>query len=195
MYSAMNDRKEIHYYQEIATAAVNLIRANISNPDQYEIYSIIGDIKAGLQTLIANNGGAGDLLKNFSKTVHRLLLDVTIIVENKSTKKFELIIFEVKKTPTLGLTQLSQLIGYCLVSKAKLGVLINVDKAVSGDFSLILDSDADLTKISRFIDGNTLTHELGVMIWNSDTQNIIYTNSGAIKSIPDLVRKVEVLLS
>ena len=130
-------------------------------------------------------------LKYYSISSHKLHLDISIVVENKKNGRFEIIIFEVKKVKTLGLGELSQLIGYCLVSKSRFGVLINVDKSVSGEFSVILDGDLDLTKIIRKIDNKEIEHRLGVMIWNSKTLKIEYTNSGSIKTMPELIRLVE----
>ena len=183
-------RKEVDYYNEIAVELVRQFESNLSS-NEYSVKPIIGEISSGLRTLIANGYSVGDSLEKYSKSVHRLHLDIAILVENKKTGKFEVIVFEVKKVNNLGLSELSQLIGYCLVSKAKFGVLINVDRAVSREFSIILDGDKDLTEIVRIIDDKKVEHRFAVMVWNSSTLRIEYTNSGAIKSIPDLVKVVE----
>lgn len=182
-------RIETDYYQEIALELVKKLSSNI-NSDQYLIKPIIGEISSGLRTLIANGYNAGEPLRLYSNSVHRLHLDISILIENIENKQFEVVIFEIKKINNLGLSELSQLIGYCLVSKAQFGVLINVDKAVSRDFSIILDGDKDLTNIIRLVDDNKIHHQLGVMKWNSKTLKVEYTNSGAIKSLPDLADKV-----
>lgn len=182
-------RIETDYYQEIALELVKQLSNNI-NSDQYLIKPIIGEISSGLRTLIANGYNAGEPLRFYSNSVHRLHLDISILIENIENKQFEVVIFEIKKINNLGLSELSQLIGYCLVSKAQFGVLINVDKAVSRDFSIILDGDKDLTNIIRLVDDNKIHHQLGVMKWNSKTLKVEYTNSGAIKSLPDLAEKV-----
>ena len=59
----------------------------------------------------------------------------------------------------------------------------------------MLDDDPDLKHVARFIDGRKINHELCVMVWNSVTMKIEYTNSGAIKSIPHLVEKLTCSLS
>ncbi|MCH2546753.1 MAG: hypothetical protein MK052_03970 [Alphaproteobacteria bacterium] len=180
------NRKEIDYYQEIAHELVLLFESELED-DSYTVKPLIGEISSALRTLIANGYEAGELLRSYSMEVHRLHLDVSVLIEHKETGKFEVIIFEIKKVNGLGLNELSQLIGYCLVSKAKFGILVNVDKAVSSQFSIILDADKDLTEIIRITDGKKLSHQFGVMVWNSDTLKIEYTNSGSIKSIPQLV--------
>lgn len=182
--------KETDHYEEIATALTSLIKGNLSANDDYVVKPLIGEISSGLRTLIANGYDAGNLLKEYSQRVHRLHLDVSILVENKKNGKFDIIIFEVKKVNSLGLNELAQLIGYCLVSKRKFGVLVNIDAGVSSQFSVILQSDPDLTTIERIVNGNTLKHEMGVMIWNSNTKNFEYTQTAAIKNIPDLVEKI-----
>jgi len=61
---------------------------------------------------------------------------------------------------------------------------------VSRDFSIILDGDKDLTNIVRLINDKKTHHQLGVMKWNSKTLKIEYTNSGAIRSLPELAEKI-----
>lgn len=188
----MKDKRlEVDYYDEIAEALIQLFQANLKLSDKFIVKALIGEISSAIRTLIVNGYDAGEALNSFSKSVHRLHLDISILVENLESGAFEIIIFEVKKVKRLGLTELSQLIGYCLVSKCKFGILINVDNTASKDLSIILDADKDLTRISRFLDGVILEHRFGVMIWNSTTKKIEYSESGAIKSIPDLVHSVE----
>ena len=195
LYTPMNeDWKEKDHYDEIAKALASLISGNLGKSDKYTVKSLIGEISSALRTLIANGYDAGEVLKDYSERVHRLFLDVSILVENKSNGKFEIIIFEVKKGTKLGLNELAQLIGYCLVSKQKFGVLVNVDDGVSENFSIILQGDPNLTTIERLIDGEVLRHEMGVMVWNSHTKNFEYTQTAAIKNIPDLVTKIEASL-
>ena len=182
-------RIETDYYQEIALELVTQLSNNI-NSDQYLVKPIIGEISSGLRTLIANGYNAGEPLRLYANSVHRLHLDISILIENIENKQFEIVIFEIKKINNLGLSELSQLIGYCLVSKAQFGVLINIDKAVSRDFSIILDGDKDLTNIIRLVNNNKIHHQLGVMKWNSKTLKVEYTNSGAIKSLPALAEKI-----
>ncbi len=189
-------RKEVDYYDEIATELVSQFRSNLDGDEQkYSVLTLIGEISSGLRTLIANGYDAGEALKEYSVQSHRLYLDVSVLIENKETGKFEVVIFEVKKVKSLGLSELSQLIGYCLVSKAKHGILVNVDKSVSSEFSTIVEGDKDLTDITRLIDGEHIRHQLGVMVWNSQTLKMEYTNSGSIKTIPQLIEKIEKELS
>jgi hypothetical protein len=182
-------RKEVDHYEEIAKELVLQIRANIADQN-YIIKPLIGEIGSALRTLIANGYDAGSLLKEYSKTVHKLHLDIAILIECPNTNRFELVIFEIKKVSNLGLNELSQLIGYCLVSRSRFGVLMNVDKAISRDFSIILDADEHLTHITRLINQKEIQHEIGVMVWNSKTEKVEYTQSGAVRSIPELANRI-----
>lgn len=187
----MKKRKEVDYYQEIAVELVKQFEANLTG-GEYVVKPLIGEISSSLRTLIANGYNAGELLRVYSTSVHKLHLDISILIENRKTGKFEIVIFEIKRVNNLGLSELSQLIGYCLVSRSKFGILINIDKAVSSEFSVIIDSDEDLTEIIRIINKQEeLRHKFGVMIWNATTSKVEYTNSGSIKSIPQLVELVE----
>lgn len=185
----MKNRKEVDYYEEIAIEIVKHFTANILD-EAYVIKPLIGEISSGLRTLIANGYNAGELLREYSKSIHKLHLDISILIENPKTGMFEIIIFEIKRVKNLGLSELSQLIGYCLVSKSRFGILMNVDKAVSSEFSIILDGDKDLTEIIRLVDNEKLHHKFGVMVWNASTLKIEYTNLGSIKSIPQLLEMV-----
>jgi hypothetical protein len=181
---------EVDHYPEIAEGLKDIFLSNLSNKD-IKVSVTIGELSSALNTLIANGYSAGEKLIQYSRNVHRLHLDITVIVENPSNGNFEIIIFEIKKTKRMGLTELSQLIGYTLVSESRFGILMNVDNSVSGEFSVILDSDKNLTQIVRMIDSETTTHKLGVMVWNSNTKKIEYTQSGAIKTIPELISMIE----
>ena len=187
--------REEDYYNEIAVYIVKEIKANLDKPELFNVVPLIGEVSSGLRTLIANGYSAGALLQEFSRSVHRLHLDISILVENIEKGIFELIIFEIKKVEGLGLGELSQLIGYCLVSKRSFGILINIDKGLSKDFSVILDSDPDLTTIVRVLDNSKVKHELGVMIWNSDTKQMECVNSGSVPSISSLTEKLESILN
>lgn len=182
--------KEIYYYEEISKGLLDQFEANLPD-DKYRVTPLIGEISSGLRTLIVNGLEAGAFLKDYAQKVHRLHLDISLLIENTENSNFEIIIFEIKKVKSLGLSELSQLIGYCLVSKAQFGILMNVNFAVSSEFSIILDSDTDLTEIVRIVEGKKINHKLGVMVWNEKTKRIDYTNSGSIKSIPQLVKLIE----
>ena len=184
-------RLEVDHYPEIAEALKQFFSSSFSDPEKFSIKSLIGEISSSLRTLIANGYDAGDALRFYSNDVHRLHLDISILVENTETGEFEIIIFEIKKTKTMGLKELSQLIGYCLVSKAEFGILMNVDNSVSRELSVILDGDKDLTLIQRVIGDKTYEHRFGVMVWNSKTHKIEYTESGSIKTMSELIEMLE----
>lgn len=186
MHCTLSNRIETDYYVEIAKELVVQVESNIE-AGRYVVKSLIGEIYAALNTLLANGYDAGALLKKYALSLHRLHLDISILIEDTVTGKFELVIFEIKRVKTMGLTNLSQLIGYCLVSKAKFGILMNVDYSISNEFAVILNGDRDLTHIVRLLEGEELHHKFGVMIWNSTTRTIEYTAAGSIKSIPELV--------
>jgi len=185
------ERKEVDYYEEIADVLTSFFVSNLKGNNGYTVRVLIGEISSAIRTLIANGYSAGQSLVDFGRSVHRLHLDISLLIENVKNGKFEIVVFEIKKTKGLGLSELSQLIGYCLVSKAKFGVLVNIDNTVSGEFSIILDADRDLTKIVRVIDNKIIEHRFGVMVWNSKTKKMEYSESGDITSLPGLITMIE----
>ena len=101
-------------------------------------------------------------------------------------KKFELLILEVKLLKGAGLKEWSQLVGYCLISKARYGLLLNIDEGASSRLSDILIAEEHISHIKTIIDESSYEHCLGFMQWDSLTQNFEYSNLGYIKSISDL---------
>ena len=182
----MANKKETDYYPEICEYITEEILANIEDQKNIIIHPIQEEISAALKTLQLNRRLQTKNLSDFASKCHRLHIDIALVVENTESELFEIIIFEVKKTKTLGLTQLSQLIGYCLVSNASFGILINIDNGCSDEFKAILNTDKDLTHIKRLKEGVAVEHNFGVMIWQSHTEMMTYTNEGKILSIPML---------
>jgi len=184
-------RREVDYYKEIALGLKDLFISNMPDSLHVSVYPLIGEIKAALQNLILNEKVDERLIKPIIQGIDTLSLDVSFLLVNNKTKKYEIVILEIKRTSAVGLTELSQLIGYCLVSKAKFGILVNVDNTVSSRFSTILERDFDLTIIERTLKNDQdIVHKFGVMKWNSKTLAFEYTNAGSIKSIPELVEMV-----
>lgn len=187
----MHDKKnEVDFYDEIGRAIKEQIVGNLSRPGSYEVKILLHEIRAALQTLIVDDKLQYSTLRDYASEMERLDLDVSVLVINKVTQKFEIIILEVKKMKAVGLTQFSQLVGYCLVSGTKFGLLVNVDGGVSDRFSVRLDTDKDLTTIERVYQDRKLIHKFGIINWDSENQQFVYTDTGSIKSIPALVELV-----
>ena len=85
-----------------------------------------------------------------------------------------------------GLKEWSQLVGYCLVSGAKYGLLINIDNGSSPRLAHSLSTETHLSHIETIVDNKVREHCLGFMQWDSLTQNFEYSNLGLIKSLSDL---------
>lgn len=124
----------------------------------------------------------------FSKRTLPLNLDIFALVTNGI--KFELLILEVKLMNVAGLKEWSQLVGYCLVSDAKYGLLVNIDAGASDRLSDILRTEQKLSHIKTITNIGTKDHYLSFMQWDSLTQSFDYTNLGVIKSLSDLTDKL-----
>lgn len=99
---------EVDHYPEIAEGLKEIFVSNLSNSDT-RVSVTIGELSSALNTLIANGYQAGEKLVQYSRNVHRLHLDITLIIENPKNGNFEIVIFEIKKTKRMGLTELSQI--------------------------------------------------------------------------------------
>ena len=85
-----------------------------------------------------------------------------------------------------GLKEWSQLVGYCLVSGAKYGLLVNIDNGASPRLAHILSTEAHISDIQTIVEGEHHEHCLGFMQWDSLTQSFEYSNLGLIKSLSEL---------
>ena len=138
--------------------------------------------------MIINHPQQCKCVTSFAKKVPPLNLDIFALITD--SVNFELLILEVKLLKGAGLKELSQLIGYCLVSGAKYGLLINIDNGASPRLSHILSSEEHISHIHVLHDNIIYEHCLGFMQWDSLTKSFEYSNLGTIKSLSDLSRKL-----
>lgn len=179
-------RNELSYYQEIQRFVETQLKSNFKASSKRDLYVFwgIGELKSNLQRIIAKNPLECACAKGFSKRVPPLSLDIFALVTDG--QKFELLILEVKLVKSAGLSEWSQLVGYCLVSGAKFGLLLNIDNGGSPRLTQMLQTEQHLSKIQTIVNGKGREHILGFMQWNSLTQNFEYSNLGNIKSLSDL---------
>ena len=92
----------------------------------------------------------------------------------------------------VGLKEWSQLVGYCLVSNAKYGLLVNINNGASPRLSQILSTEEHLSLIKTIVNQQQQEHNLGFMQWDSLTQSFDYSNLGLVKSLSDLSNRLTV---
>ena len=124
----------------------------------------------------------------FAKRIPSLSLDIFAVITDGI--KFELLILEIKLVKSAGLKEWSQLVGYCLVSGAKYGLLINIDNGSSSRLTETLHNEYHISHIQTIANNNHREHMLGFMQWNSYTHNFEYSNLGFIKSLSELSNKL-----
>ncbi len=179
-------RNEISYYPEIQRFIEAQLKSNFLAGSKHELYVFwgIGELKANLQRIISEYPAECACADNFAKCVPPLNLDIFALVTDG--KKFELLILEIKLVKSAGLNEWSQLVGYCLVSGAKYGLLVNIDSGGSQRLMQMLQTERHISHIHTVVNGTRRDHMLGFMQWDSLTQNFEYSNLGTIKSLPDL---------
>ena len=183
-------RNEVSYYPEIQRFIEAQLKSNFraKHKRELEVFWGIGELKSNLQRIISANPDTCHCAMRFAQRVPPLNLDIFALVTDGS--KFELLILEVKLMSVAGLKEWSQLVGYCLVSGAKYGLLINVDNGASPRLSQILSTEEHLSHISTIIANERYEHCLGFMQWDSLTQSFEYSNLGLIKSLSELSDKI-----
>lgn len=179
-------RNEISYYKEIEEYIALQLKSNFRSAfgSKLHVFWAIGELRSNLLKIIESNPEFCGCAKQFAQNVPPLDLDIFALITDGT--HFELLILEIKRMGSVGLKEWSQLVGYCLVSGAKYGLLINVDNGPSKRLIDILSSKNHLAHILTIEDGKTHHHNLGYMSWDSLTHDFQYYNLGQIKSISSL---------
>ncbi len=179
-------RNEVSYYPEIQAFIEAQLKSNFRAQQhrELEVFWGIGELKTNLQRIIKANPEKCRCATSFAQRVPPLNLDIFALITDG--EKFEILILEVKLMNSAGLKEWSQLVGYCLVSGAKYGLLVNIDNGSSPRLSQILSTEEHLSHIRTLVSGKLKEHCLGFMQWDSLTQNFEYSNLGLIKSLSEL---------
>ena len=187
----MKGRNEVSFYPEIMAYVKEIIESNFraaKNP--LKVYCKSGELRKGLHQIISENGIRTKSIIDFAASTPPLSLDIFALITDG--KKYELLIMEIKLVKAMGLSELSQLIGYCIVSNAQYGLLINVDNGVSPRLQDLLVNEKNVTDIVRNVQTrnamSTVEHCLGVMEWDSVTKSLNYTGHGKIRTMSELCK-------
>lgn len=185
-----NDRNEVSYYPEIQRFIEEQLKSNFRIKSQRELYVHwgIGELKTNLQRIISSHPDECECARSFANRVPPLNLDIFALITDGT--HFELLILEVKLLHGAGLKEWSQLVGYCLVSGAKYGLLVNIENGGSPRLNQILSTEYHLSHIETIVSETQRSHCLGLMTWDSLTQNFEYSNLGAVKSLSDLSEQI-----
>ena len=183
-------RNEISYYYEIQSFIEAQLKSNFlaGNHRELFVYWGIGELKTNLQNIIFEHPNECACAVKFAKRVPALNLDIFALITDGN--KFELLILEIKLVKSAGLSEWSQLVGYCLVSGAKYGLLVNIDNGSSPRLTQILHTEPHISHIETIVNNETREHLLGFMQWNSTTRNFEYSNLGLIKSLSELSNRL-----
>lgn len=183
-------RNEVSYYPEIQRFIEAQLKSNFRAQQhrELEVFWGIGELKTNLQRIISANPEQCKCATNFAQRVPPLNLDIFALITDGI--KFEILILEVKLMNSAGLKEWSQLVGYCLVSGAKYGLLVNIDNGSSPRLSQILSTEEHLSHIKTLVGNELKEHCLGFMQWDSLTQNFEYSNLGLIKSLSELSKQL-----
>jgi len=174
---------EISYYPEITNFIEMQLKSNFraKNKNNIYIYWKIGEMKSKIEELIIEHPVECNCLKDFSRRMPPLNVDIFAVITNGI--KFELLILEVKLLKSVGLAQWSQLIGYCIVTDCKYGLLININGGSSDRLIELLQQKTEVSKIIRIKDNIEIETNLGFMQWNSITKNFEYSGLGQLGSL------------
>lgn len=181
---------EVDYYPEIMQYVKEQIESNFAaSGHSLKVYCKTGELRKGLQAIINENGITTPSIVKFAASTPPLSLDIFGLITDGVD--YQLLIMEIKLRSSIGLTELSQLLGYCVVSDANYGLLINIEGGVSPRLTDLLQNepglfDFDIEKKRR----TRTSHKFGVMTWDSETQVVNYTGYGGIRTMGELCKLI-----
>ena len=181
--------RETDYYAEITKELEEQFNANISaNISDCKVYFthnlVCVNLNKGLNQIIKNNGLTCKDLLSFAANAPAI--DIDIFGVAVMGDHFRLMIAEIKRDRPVGLTEYSQLLGYCISSNAQYGLLINVNAGESDELARIIRTQPSITHIIRLLpDKNGAKQEtkLAVMRWNHKTETLFYSNLGTLPTL------------
>lgn len=187
-----NSRNEVSFYPEIQKFIEAQLKSNFSamHHRDLEVYWGIGEMKSNLMRILKNNPNKCECAKNFILQTPPLSVDIFALITDGN--KFQILILEVKLMNSVGLKEWSQLVGYCLVSGAKYGLLLNINNGASPRLSEILSTKTYISDIRNIVENEVVEHCLGFMQWDCLTQSFEYTNLGFIKSLSELSNRIAI---
>lgn len=118
-----------------------------------------------------------------SELMRGLYIDILGLVYSNNIAK--LIICEVKND-TLTLTHYAQLMGYCIASNTEYGILVGIEKRITGGFESILKQNKSLLEIKR----EEIVHKFSICFWKPSMNDLIFNEIGAFKSLYRLSRDI-----
>lgn len=183
-------QNEVSYYLEIQLCIERQMKSNFmaAKHQDLDVYWGIGELKNNLRRSINEHPERCGCVKDFANLVPPLNLDIFALMTNGT--KFELLILEIKLMNSAGLKEWSQLVGYCLVSGARYGLLVNIDNGLSPRLADMLRTEPHMYHIKTLVEGKEIEHCLGFMQWDSLTHEFEYINLGLIRSLSALSQEV-----
>jgi hypothetical protein len=185
---------EKNHYQAILQYLQRQIQS-VSSAQGFNHLAILGGtdvaLANGIKKVCKDHQLYYEEIRNYVEGLGVLQIDGFLLVINKITRRFEVVVCEIKDKTALGLAEYSQLMGYCLSSYCRYGLLINVDTGASRHLSELLSLDGDLCKVNRMLsDGTVMDHSFGIFTWNSITQHLDTLNLGGIKSLSKMALEI-----
>ena len=147
----MAKRNEVSYYPEIQKFIETQLKSNFAASNKRELFVFwgIGELKSNMQRIIKEHPVQCECAIQFANRVPPLNLDIFALITDG--EKFELLVLEIKLVKSAGLSEWSQLVGYCLVSGAKYGLLLNIDNGGSSRLYQMLQTERHISDIKTII--------------------------------------------
>lgn len=192
---------EVDFYDEITAEFQDVFQTNLSAENNaFKVYfthnQICGNLKKGLDMLIEEHGLTCKALLKFAANAPTIKIDIFGIVVYGDY--FRLLIAEIKYKSAVGLTEYSQLLGYCIAANANYGLLVNVDAGESEDLIKILKTQPSMTHIIRLLpdeQGRERHIKLAVMRWAHDSKTLTYSKLGVLPTIGRLCSDIVISLN
>ncbi len=183
--------KERSYYPAIADFLRARFQREIVTGDLKSDFISCGivDMRSGIVRLISSMSlNRKEELETYVQKTRSLFVDIVGMVYNQKAIKHSFLICEVK-LGEINLTDLAQLLGYCVASNTRHGILISIGKNITRGFESIIKANHQVIDLKR-ADG--FRHSLSIATWKDN--EMLFDNLGYARTAEiiarDMIRSV-----
>lgn len=178
--------RESEFYPSIASYIGERVRDELRDGRSFEIVACgTVDMRDGIRRIAEALHVKSRNLNRYAENARGLFVDLVGVVQDDASGDFTCLICEVKMgRPTL--TNLAQLLGYCVASNARHGLLVSIGHSITAGLEAILRNNRSLIDVRR-TDG--FRHSVGIASWIGS--ELRFDDIGFYRSVESLARDLD----
>ena len=181
--------RESSFYPSIVDYIERRIKAELGDGFDFRM-AVCGvvDMRDGLRRINRQLHHQNESLDNYAERTRGLFVDLAGILQSRTGNRFATLICEVK-VGRLNLTHLAQLLGYCIASNTRHGLLISVNHSVTSGLEAVLRNNHSIVDVRRL---DKSRHTIGIATWTGGA--LRFDDIGFYTSVESLGRSMSLTL-